>query len=92
MKESHEIGYITRTYRYDYVDRIISQSDGSSAPDEFVYDGPGNLISRGQPHALPGQQASTVPAPASAGHFCGKCGTVVEPGKKFCPQCGEKVN
>ena len=34
---------------------------------------------------------SAAPAPAAAPLKCAKCGAVLQPNAKFCPECGEKV-
>jgi membrane protease subunit (stomatin/prohibitin family) len=36
-----------------------------------------------EPSAQPGQTATA--------HFCGQCGTAVEPGNRFCPNCGAAI-
>jgi hypothetical protein len=96
MEESREIRYITRTYRYDYLDRIISQSDGSLARDEFVYDPSGNLISRGPPGIkIPAGDTRPINPPAAAANPAYTREEIsVTPAaarvskKKFCPRCG----
>ncbi len=89
MEESHEIQYVTKTYRYDPVDRLISAADRTGS-EVFGYDRSGNLVSRGTSLAPQGQ-VPAAPAKAPGGHVCPQCGATVQPGKKFCPQCGEKI-
>jgi YD repeat-containing protein len=81
MEESHEIRYITRTYKYDSLDRLISLSAGGSEPEQFEYDPSGSLISRSSP-------AAPIP---SMTVVCTACGTSVGSTKQFCLNCGANI-
>jgi YD repeat-containing protein len=42
-------------------------------------------------HAVPSRQAGVVNQPASSS-ACPRCGAAVVSGKKFCPQCGNRID
>jgi hypothetical protein len=53
--------------------------------------------SAGAATTVPAQAPAPAAAPhqgsgGAARHFCQSCGTAIQPGKKFCPQCGAKID
>ena len=45
----------------------------------------------GQPsYGPPPQQMNYAPPPQSTAHNCPQCGTMVQPGVRFCPNCGRQ--